>query len=137
MNDRCDNWAWFSTDRTPVWPHIAIFAVSAFTAWVAFFFFDPASRSLLPPCLFHLLTGLHCPGCGATRALHRLAHGDFNAALKLNALVVLGLPLIFAVAIWRKRLKTPSWFWKTLIVCIVMFAVTRNIPLYPFNLLAP
>lgn len=137
MSDRCDIGTWFSTDRTPALPQIMTFAGLAFAAWVVLFVVDPASQSLLPSCLFHSLTGLHCPGCGATRALHRLAHGDFDAALKLNALVVLGLPLGLSIAIWRKRLKTPSWFWKAFILCIVLFSVMRNIPLYPFILLAP
>ncbi|MGN1205636.1 MAG: DUF2752 domain-containing protein [Eubacterium sp.] len=30
----------------------------------------------LPPCLFHLVTGLPCPGCGGTRAFVALLHGD-------------------------------------------------------------
>ena len=27
------------------------------------------------PCLFHLVTGAYCPGCGGTRALLALLHG--------------------------------------------------------------
>lgn len=29
----------------------------------------------LPPCLFHLITGYYCPGCGGTRALRALFDG--------------------------------------------------------------
>ena len=29
------------------------------------FFADPATHSYYPPCLFHAITGLYCPGCGA------------------------------------------------------------------------
>lgn len=36
----------------------------------------PALRHIrLPPCLFHLISGYYCPGCGGTRALRALLHG--------------------------------------------------------------
>lgn len=31
---------------------------------------------LLPPCLLHVVTGFYCPGCGGTRALSALMHGQ-------------------------------------------------------------
>ena len=34
--------------------------------------FDPSTARFYPPCVFHSLTGLQCPGCGGTRALHAL-----------------------------------------------------------------
>lgn len=40
-----------------------------------------------PPCLFHLATGYPCPGCGSTRAMLQLAHGNFSAALAFNPLI--------------------------------------------------
>src|SRR5580698_10298809 len=47
-----------------------------------------------PGCTFHSLTGLHCPGCGATRCCHALVHGDIEQALAWNPLFVLLLPYI-------------------------------------------
>ena len=50
------------------------------------------------PCLFHLATGYYCPGCGGTRAIASLLHGQlfrsflyhpvilYTAFLLLNAL---------------------------------------------------
>ncbi len=35
-------------------------------------------------CLFHLMSGIDCPGCGMTRALSHLAHGQAAAALHLH-----------------------------------------------------
>ena len=56
---------------------------------------DPnAPGSLLPPCPFATLTGLFCPGCGATRALHALLHLDVAGAFAMNPLLVLCLPLL-------------------------------------------
>lgn len=40
-------------------------------------------------CPFHLITGLPCVGCGGTRALIALTHGELGAALALNPLAVL------------------------------------------------
>lgn len=32
------------------------------------------------PCLFHLITGFYCPGCGGTRAVRMLIHGRVLAS---------------------------------------------------------
>ena len=55
---------------------------------------NPARSSLFPPCPFHALTGLHCPGCGTLRALHHTLHGHLRAAFLLNPLMVLSIPLL-------------------------------------------
>jgi hypothetical protein len=36
------------------------------------------------PCLFKILFGFECPGCGMTRALAAIFHGDFLRAIELN-----------------------------------------------------
>ena len=52
--------------------------------------FDPnVAGSPFPPCLFRLLTGHYCIGCGLTRALHALVHGDLPRALSMNPHVML------------------------------------------------
>jgi hypothetical protein len=128
---------WFHLDRIPA-VHPAIPAAAAVgSVWLLLFLIDPATQPLLPPCLFHAFTGLYCPGCGATRALHQMANGNLVAALRLNALIVLGLPLGCLLAIRRKRHPLPAWCLRTLFVCIALFGFARNIPLFPFALLAP
>ena len=101
------------------------------------FFFNPSTHEFYPVCLLHALTGLNCPGCGATRALYALLHGNFLLALKNNALFVLALA---ALAIWSVRfvfLKSkrqtatfhvpPKFLWTFLVLSFV-FAVLRNLP---------
>lgn len=112
------------------------------------FAFDPATSDLYPPCPFHALTGLYCPGCGTTRALHQLLHGHPGVAFGLNPLMVVMLPflgywLVSCVASGvRGRpllpvvFASPSWGWLVLVV-ILAYWVLRNVPLYPFSLLAP
>jgi hypothetical protein len=128
---------WLPFDRIPaVHPAIPA-AVAVGAVWLLFFLIDPVTQPFLPPCLFHAFTGLHCPGCGATRALNQMANGNLIAALKLNALVVLGLPLGCLIAIPRKRHDLPAWCLWTLFIGIALFGFARNIPLFPFTLLAP
>jgi hypothetical protein len=141
MNGRYETWTFpkprFYSGQMPAARPAIVAAVAAGAAWMAFFLIDPATQSFLPPCLFHAFTGFYCPGCGATRALHQLAHGNLMAAFRLNALVVLGLPLGCLIAVRRKRADLPAWCLRTLIFCIALFGVARNIPLFPFTLLAP
>ncbi len=40
------------------------------------------------PCLFQRLTGLYCPGCGATRALRALLKGRLLQSLLYHPLVL-------------------------------------------------
>lgn len=43
----------------------------------------------LPRCAFHLATGCPCPGCGSTRAMKQLWHGNVAAALAFNPFMTL------------------------------------------------
>lgn len=48
------------------------------------------------PCLFHMLTGFYCPGCGITRMSLCLLRGDILGALESNWMLMLISPyLIF------------------------------------------
>jgi hypothetical protein len=108
------------------------------------FFFDPSKNHFYPVCQFHLLTGLYCPGCGATRASYQLLHGNFSAALHDNALFVVILVALAARGLWylQQRMShrpvrffiPPYALWTFLAVAVV-FAVLRNLPAFSF--LAP
>ena len=39
------------------------------------------------PCLFHLITGFYCPGCGGTRAVKYLLHGQILKSIRYRPLV--------------------------------------------------
>ena len=45
-------------------------------------------------CLFHLLTGRHCYGCGLLRGLSAVLHLDLPAAWRLNPLNAVTIPLL-------------------------------------------
>ena len=38
------------------------------------------------PCLFKIVTGLPCPGCGLTRAFSAVMHGDMKSAFFFHPL---------------------------------------------------
>jgi hypothetical protein len=110
-----------------------------------FFLFNPVTARFYPKCMFHEMTGLYCPGCGSTRALHCLLHGELREALHDNALAVIALPLV-GVMVLRRSLRRrppvqtssfrPIWIVAFLAV-IVAFGVLRNVPCRPFSWLAP
>jgi hypothetical protein len=111
--------------------------VAAVAVGVAFALFDPLSCRLFPRCLLHSWTGLYCPGCGTARALAQLAHGHWLAAIQLNPVTILGLPLLGALYVTGRLERTkPIWIWSFLAVMVV-FGVLRNLPWPPFTWLAP
>jgi hypothetical protein len=101
------------------------------------FFFNPATHAFYPVCMFHAVTGLNCPGCGATRALYALLHGNFPLAFKDNALFVCALaalPILGARFALKKLRKQPATFhvppfflWAGLAVALI-FTLVRNLP---------
>ena len=52
-------------------------------------------------CIFHEVTGLYCPGCGATRMCRMLMQLDLKGAFRSNQVSVFVLPFIAAVFIRR------------------------------------
>jgi hypothetical protein len=107
--------------------------------------FPPGTTPFYPPCLFHWLTGLHCPGCGATRCLHALLHGDVPQAVAYNPLMLAAIPIVmFAVArvtfahwMGRSTASLPRWTYVAVFWTVLAFGLLRNAHFYPLTLLAP
>jgi hypothetical protein len=107
---------------------------------------DPnAAGSPFLPCLFNAFTGLYCPGCGTTRALHALVHGDLVGMLAMNPLlplVLVALPILVLQGLGY-RLPLPTRLLAVLtnpklwLVVIPGYWVLRNLPWWPFSWLAP
>ena len=119
------------------WKKIIFFSSCALCAVgvLIYFIFDPTRVPIFPPCVFHEVTGLDCPGCGGQRALHALLHGDFIAAFRLNAMFVLSLPLgaWYGPRLISRAFKgQPSglnsrWLWIYLAAWMA-FGFLRNLP---------
>lgn len=110
-------------------------------------YFNPVTAGFFPQCPLYQAFGINCPGCGLTRGFHALFHGDVLAALHYNAMLpiygfIFGYLLISMVLV-AARGRGLSWnrFPPALmygcLVLILVFAVVRNLPVYPFTLLAP
>lgn len=111
--------------------------VAGGAAWI--YHFPPVQSGMYPQCVFHRLTGLYCSGCGATRALHFLTHGQWLEALRSHGLLVVALPwmgilsLRMAWAAWHGnplpgrlgRIQT----WGIVVGVLVLFGIVRNLPL--------
>ncbi len=109
---------------------------------VYLFVFEPGRTGFFPVCLFRLLTGYTCPGCGSTRAMHQLLHGHVLAAFMLNPLFLIAIPFLlfallrYSVAVMRggvprQNTLPPSVIYGLFFV-VLSFWIFRNTSFYPF-----
>jgi hypothetical protein len=106
-------------------------------AAVSAIFFWPQLAVVVPICPIHEWFGVLCPGCGGTRAVLALLHGDISKALHFNALLVMLLPLAFGFAAesYRRAISAHEFEWPRvpavavygLIAAECMFGIVRNL----------
>lgn len=97
--------------------------------------FPPETYGFYPQCPFHALTGLLCPGCGATRALATLLHGNLKEAMPWNGLFVVLVPILLVyLAIeyvravsGRPQIQVPKPAIVAMLATAISFAVLRNL----------
>lgn len=92
------------------------------------------------PCVFRLITGLKCPGCGVTHMALCLMQRDLRGAFYENPVVLMLLPigLILAIRLTYRYLKTGSkcltkWENRVVIAMIVLligFGIARNLKFF-------
>lgn len=108
----------------------------------------PTQASYYPKCTLYQYTHLHCPGCGTGRAAHFALNGRLLTAAGYNPFAIVLLPIVaFAVARsavrWVRGRPTrsvrPIWSgWiLALAIALTVYGIARNLPWYPFTLLAP
>lgn len=91
------------------------------------------------PCVFHLVTGFQCPGCGLSRMLIALVKLRFIDAFRMNRCLFCLLP-VFAVLIvyWTmkyltgrkssvKAVRVETVLYSVLIVILIAWGIVRNI----------
>ena len=100
------------------------------------------------PCPLYRLFHIYCPGCGSGRAAVQILHLHFFKAFQFNPLFVIFLPFLlyyilhqylsFVFGFKKLPLYHPGrkTTWAVALV-IILFFILRNIPFFPFTLLAP
>ena len=126
---------------------IALLVILGTFMVVIYFFLDPSKTAFFPKCPFLSLTGLYCPGCGSQRAVHHILQGEILEGIKYNllflllAFVILYQAYRFALEKYRpkpvRNLLHRPIVTNGILIAVLLFWVFRNIPEYPFNLLAP
>ena len=86
-------------------------------------------------CPFKAITGLPCPGCGGTRALIALLHGQVWTAITINPLSVLLILFLIVAPVWEfidcyrgtKTLRNVLMGnWPTWVLAIVAIVIALN-----------
>ena len=123
------------TPRVPAQRTVGIVTASAVTAGLLAAVVDPTHGPIL--CPFRLATGLDCPLCGATRAVHSFATGHPLRALDHNLLIGIAIPIaIVALVVWlvaamRGRAvrwpTVPRGAWITPALVVAGFWILRNV----------
>ncbi len=103
---------------------------------ILLFVFDPSETRIFPPCPSWTLFRIYCPGCGNARAFHNLLNGRFVAAFRLNPGMVILAPFLVALLVKPKWAYKPWVAWSAFIF-LMLYSILRNLPFWPFNLLAP
>ncbi|YCM45556.1 DUF2752 domain-containing protein [Verrucomicrobiaceae bacterium 227] len=97
-------------------------------------------KGILPGCLFHEVTGWHCPGCGATRATEALVGFRWIEAVRQNAFwslaIIVGLPFLilsasrekFPKVRWLQPFRWRLGFLWVILATLVVFGIVRNLP---------
>ncbi len=111
---------------------------------IAYYLFVKITR-LGIPCIFNLVTGLHCPGCGISRMFISLFSLDFKTAFSYNAFIMTVGPIaaifvlrhyiIYVLKGNQKNSKLETFLLIITLVLAVAFGILRNIPAFSF--LAP
>ena len=114
-----------------------------------YFHFNPTTHtSKFVSCPSKTFFGLNCPGCGSQRMIHHLLHFDLGQAFRYNPLLFITLPFVLFILFqslmnfvfgtnYRTKLFYNNTFVWTVFGILMVYAVLRNLPFYPFHFLAP
>ena len=117
---------------------IMLAAISA----AGFIYYILSCHGITLPCVFYEITGLYCPGCGATRMCTNLLKFNFYKAFRSNQVSFFIIPML--AVIFSRQLycyikygKPKNEKWMTVLciialIALLIFGIIRNIPHFYF-----
>jgi hypothetical protein len=132
-------------ERSPRWaaPVAALGCMAAAVGYTMLVDPTKSGPDAAPTCLLKLTTGLDCPGCGGTRAMWYVLHGDLPAAARHHILFVFALPFLLYLYVawalqhtfgWRlPQLRITPTVIGVFLAAWFAFSVLRNLPWAPFH----
>jgi hypothetical protein len=119
--------------RTPMGYFLAALVVALGTV---VYRFPPQEYGFYPRCPVYAVTHLLCPGCGGTRAVFEMLHGNVAGAWHYNAFLTLLVPLTL---VWLAFVRggavrsnqapefhLPGAAWVLIAAVAILFTVARN-----------
>lgn len=113
----------------------AVYAAAAVTGIAAAAVIKITGRGI--PCIFRLITGLKCPGCGNTTAVLALLELDFMGAFAANLIFLSEFAYIAWAALCytleyvktgkKQLMPKPEWLNWCFLGVLVLWTVVRNI----------
>lgn len=98
----------------------------------------------LPPCIFNVVTGLYCPGCGGTRAVKALINGHILKSIWYHPFVFYGVVVYLWFMISHtirkfinsnvKGMKYRNIYLYIWLLILILNFIIRNILLIKFNI---
>lgn len=131
--------------RSPRWtaPVAALGCMAAAVGYTLLSNPTTSDPDAAPTCLLKLTTGLDCPGCGGTRAMWYILHGDLPAAARHHVIWVFVLPFLLYLYVawaveqsfgWRlPQLRITPRLLGGVVAAWLAFSVARNLPWAPFT----
>lgn len=94
---------------------------------------SPTDGPILP-CIFNKITGIYCPGCGMSRAVHSLLKFEFYHALMYNALIYI-IPtmfIIYSLFVYKRFSKLANITLVLMILITLGYGIIRNIEAFSY-----
>ncbi len=121
---------------------LGIIAVAIIVGCVLKFLEIPITKLDKTPCVWITYLGVYCPGCGGTRAVEALMHGDFLQSLLYHPVVLYTVGLIGVYVsshtlniISKGRVKAlllHGWYLYLMLVIIIVQWLIKNVLMLVF-----